>query len=241
MAKLIINGSGLTSTFSTGAGNPNITLQPPANVTANNIQINAVNGANDIESANNTTVVILNNDLPLNTLEANTGGALSLNNNYTGNTQTAVTVGANSTMTLTGKDMNLAQVTLEQQSQFDFAHNGAMLHLAPQAIPANLIIQDAHQLADLCAFLSQHNFATTMFQLPLNQTHALTVYSDNKEAANLMFVQNPIAKPAGLDRYIDTHFFETNAINHSFAGSDLQSVTDLIGNIASFLDNADII
>jgi len=258
MANIATSGNGATTTLSiilydgnnSGGLNEKLILSDCMHIEGsidfngiNNTEIDTIITENQpfIIASNNSTLIVKSSDLPIMCIHAITGADLTFHNNYTGKSNTWIKVDKNSKMTLTGADMDLTQVTLEPQSQLNFTHHGAKFHLSPQGISDNMIIKNIHELVDSCALLSNYNFDTEISQLPLNQTNALTVYSDNKEEANLIFAQNPIAKPAGLDRYIDTHLFETNAINHSFTSSDLQNDTDLIGNTTSSLDDTDII
>lgn len=247
MAKVKADGPGVNVSISLSNVNANVNVGNAANGAIGALNINTnigyavvLNGATEIEVINNATLNVTNSELPLDRLVVNNGGTLTFNNSYAlANAQTAITVGPNSTMTLNGIEMNLGQVDLDYPANFHFMHNNVVFHIQTPNVPhvAPMMIPDIHHLADLCEFLSQHDFNT---QLPLEHTHALKLYEENKYLLDQMLIQNNI-NVTSIEQYMNTHFFEINSINHSFIDSDLQILPkNMIGEICSHLNSSDI-
>jgi hypothetical protein len=186
-----------------------------------------------VKVGENSTLTIDNVLSPLR-FEISTGGVV--NNLHVTDVSSTVVLGENSVATITGQNMNFDQVVLGSESQFDFIRDGVLFHINPGPVAADLVVQDIHLLADLCGFLNQHDFSVAGFHLPLEHTHALRLYSENKELVEMMFVQNQgVTKPMGLDIYIKDNLFETYAISR-----DVEFPVDALGEITSYLDFSDM-
>ena len=114
MAKLILNGVGQQSNSSIGTIQD--TIVPP-NPFYPNQEVESINGQDywlrsgcySIEVQNNHTLTIQDNQVHLNSILV-TSGTITLNNNYIGKNQTAITIGDNSTLTLTGRHLPINKV-----------------------------------------------------------------------------------------------------------------------------------
>jgi hypothetical protein len=268
MAKLRLDGAGTNSEFliinnanenNIGAGgiitvNANVTAAQMGGGGAN---IGNVCGLiNELEVTNNHTLEVVECRKPLIYIEVNTGGVINFNNICPfSDTQTQINVGPNSTMILAGQKMNLDMVVLDSGSIFNFVHADIDFNIQmPGGLLAPLVVNDIHHLAELCMFLSNQDFGNKDFHLPLNHSHALKLYEENKELVDIMLINNLAAIKHGnfvnagdtifnIEKYINTHFFELicvkkfiNSPNEVFSGALPKNVVEEIGSYIDFDD-----
>ena len=128
---------------------------------------------------------------------------------------------------------------MEPESELNFVHKESNIHLSTEEFSKTLIINNIHQLLNLCNFLSQEYFSKKNYKLPLNHSHALKIYIENKDNIEKIIKQNYKISSSFINDYIETHFFEINGISHNIT-NDLPLNKNLIGEIISFLDPSDI-
>jgi hypothetical protein len=169
---------------------------------------------------------------------------------------TDITIGSNSTVNVTGADLCIGTLILDQNSTLNFTHNNHNYHIqtqigviednAPDIIEDNTQIEIQNIDQSLTIYELANDKYKTNTPFAINEICHIKAYQKlDPNFVNLFTGQNEMADVSTIDKFIGRHYMHYTAVakDNNLPGSLLEGAGpyDVLGEICSWLDLSDVV